>query len=253
VGHERGTKQVNFCAEPVKDSNCDCGNNYCAVCDPHWTNYEYDQLVNRQPQNGGPYTYAEGYEAHHIVCVSSVMSQLIGSKNKNVQRVINETTWCINRKINMKAMPLFGHTVKHYCSVGGSSWRYSPRTKGPPLFEDIPQHDWDHDGEDAYLREVDDAMAGIGADIQQAGHSFKGTNLEGALNDWSKDFRTKLRSRGIRNTGTHNSWLEARDDPSSEAWCKAFSMARASFVSIKGFPGIRDEWICRMQAAISGA
>jgi hypothetical protein len=249
--HDRGTKKFDFCAEPRKPE-CDCGNNYYEVCDPGWSNYTYPQLVNA----ANPYTYPERYEAHHIVCVSSVMSKLLADetmKSKNHLRVITETVWCINRKINMKAMPLFGHTVKHYCAIAEDTWRFSPQTKAAPDFEDIPQHDWDHDGEDAYLHEVDEALEGIVEDIQEAGHDFKGENLEAELNDQSKAFRTLLRNRGKRNGGTHKSWLEARDDQDSKNWCSPFSMA--STASQKGFPVPNfnkeiQKWIDRISSAI---
>jgi hypothetical protein len=258
MGHERGTKRFDFCADPVKDKDCDCGNNYVAVCDPGWSSgYEYQQLVRRQAKNGGAYTYAEGYEAHHIVCVSSVMSKLMGSRDSNIRRVIRETVWCINEGAgedgNMLAMPLFGHTVKHYCQVSADFSRYAPVSKKPPEFQNIPQHDWDHDGQDAYLEEIDGRVGAIAADIKKTKHNFKGPKLQKDLVAISNDFRTNLNTRGsTRNGGTHLSWLEARQDESSTNWCLPFSMARTAFVSTRGFPEIRDEWIDRMQNALKG-
>jgi hypothetical protein len=253
MGHDRGTKRFDFCADPVKDKDCDCGNNYVAVCKPGWKSYEYPQLVRGQAKIGGPYAYAEGYEAHHITCVSSVMSKLMGSKDSNIRRVIRETVWCINDGVNMMAMPLFGHTVKHYCQVSKKSSRYASASKKAPDFANIPQHDWDHDGADAYLHEIDERAGAIAADIKKTKHSFKGPKLQKDLVAISNDFRTNLDTRGrTRNKGTHLSWLEAREDESSTNWCLPFSMARTAFVTTKGFPEIRDEWIERMQNALKG-
>jgi hypothetical protein len=253
MAHERGTKKENFCAEPGKP--CDCGNNYYTVCDPGWENYTFPQFVNRQPN---PYTYPQTYEAHHIVCVSSVMTQMMGKRG--IQRVILESVWCINRNTNMKAMPLFGHTVKHYCAIGASAVRRFMRADlDPPPFENIPQHDWDHNGDNSYIEEVDQAVRNVANEIQEVEgdktHEYSGEDLAGELNEISSEFRTKLRNRGTRNKGTHLSWQEGRDDPDSTTWVRPFSMA--STASIKGFP-VPDfnttvqDWIDRIARAIRG-
>ena len=252
MAHERGKKKKDFCAKPGKP--CECENNYFTVCDPGWENYTYPQWVERKVN---PSSYQEGYEAHHIVCVSSVMTQLYSKRG--VQRVVKETTWCINEKRNMKAMPLFGHTVKHYCSIGKKVGRFIRVDLDPPPFVNIPQHDWDHNGNGSYTDEVNTSVKELANEIkeieQDKKHDYSGDDLAEELNSLSSDFRTKLRTRGIRNAGTHLSWIEARDVEDSTNWCKPFSMA--STASLKGFPA-RDfdseaqDWIDRISKALRG-
>jgi hypothetical protein len=250
---ERGAKKEEFCAEPGKP--CDCENNYYTICDPGWTNYTYPQFVNRQPN---PYTYQERYEAHHIVCVSSIMTQLYDKPE--VQRVVLQTVWCINNSVNMKAMPLFGHTVQYYCSIGPSALRRFIRGDiDPPDFANIPQHDWDHDGDKCYLEEVDDAVRELASQIEKVEndpeHQYTGDDLAYELGELSKGFRKKLYDRGQRNGGTHDSWQEGRDVDGSTKWCRPFSMA--STANLKGFPVPKfnsavQEWVDRIAKALRG-
>jgi hypothetical protein len=198
------------------------------------------------------YVFPKTYEAHHLLCVTSVSNELV--KNEDIDATIKETVWCINNEKNMFGMPLWGHTVKYYCAVGSVSADIAPTA---PAFANIPQHDWDHNSEIGYTQEVSQAMTKLAFQIEKSAHDFKGNKLEGTLNTMAGEFMTTLKDRGsTRKGGTNNAWLLGRNN-ADERWYEPFSMASLGNVTEKGFP-VRDfnekvsAWLDRLAAAISG-
>jgi hypothetical protein len=247
--HQRGSKKNQFCAIP--GTPCECGNDYIKVCNPGWGEFTFERLIRLELKT---IAFGKKYEAHHLLCVSSVSKELVA--NENIDSIVRETVWCINADVNMLGMPLWGHTVKYYCTItaaGGAIANVSPPA---PPFANIPQHDWDHNCKLGYRHETDEAMKGLAKDVQDAGHEFSGQNLKGELESLSKQFRGELSSRGGRNGGTHNAWQQGSKQPTSR-WYEPFSMASTANLTEKGFP-VRDfdnkvaAWIKRIAAAISG-
>jgi hypothetical protein len=238
--HQRGEKKGKFCATPGAPP-CECGNNYRTVCEPGWSaRAVFTRIINFAT---GPAPVEKGYEAHHVLCVSSVNEAIFGKKG--IQKIIRETEWCINAKGNMLGMPLWGHTVMWYTFEGHIR---------PPGWEDIPQHDWDHNCATGYTEEVTGELKGLADDIEEAkdNHEADADNIAGALRNLSKSFKERLQSRGQRHGGTHQCWKLAQKDPDAE-WSWPFSMA--STASRKGFPlRGQDErpwtWIQRLAEAM---
>jgi hypothetical protein len=247
-GHERGSKKDKFCAVP--GTPCECGHDYIEICNPGWGSFTFERLIRLQLKT---ISFGKKYEAHHVLCVSSVSKELVA--NENIDRIIRETQWCINDKPNMMAMPLWGHTVKWYCSITASGGSVNV-AQPPPPFADIPQHDWDHNCKLGYRHETDEAMKGVAKDVQEAGHDFTGQNLKSLLDSLSEEFQTTLKTRGERNLGTDTSWKQGSQDPTSR-WYEPFSMASTANLTEKGFPvrnfdGKVAAWIDRIAAAIRG-
>jgi hypothetical protein len=168
--------------------------------------------------------------------VASVTAIL--GKNEKIENVVKQTKWCINAKQNMFAMPLWGHTIKWYCNLAESG-EFLSRKKGPK-FENIPQHDYDHNSKKGYKSEVDDALTLIADEIQQLAeedHDAAVKELKAALDDLSSDCRAALNERGKRAGGTHNAWKQGSDDPISN-WYLPFSMAASATKRYFPAPGI---------------
>jgi hypothetical protein len=248
--HKRGSSKEKFCAIPGQP--CDCPNNYRDNCKPpdNWKpEFDFTRKIWRALKT---YTFDKTYEAHHLLCVSSVSTTLV--ENDNIDSIIRETEWCINNKDNMFGMPLWGHTVKYYCGIGSAAADIEPAA---PPFANIPQHDWDHNSALGYTQEVTKAMKGLAGKIEKSEHDFKGNALQGKLNTIAQRYMTILKNRGSsRNGGTHNAWLQGRKDPDLR-WYEPFSMASTGNLTAKGFP-VRDfnekviAWIDRLASAISG-
>lgn len=254
--HKRGKREGLFCTEP-KDTICgDCPGtqNYKDVCNPtSWSGHAtFRRVVMRQEKNGGPFVMDKVYEAHHILCVSPVTKELLG--NEDIRGSIEQTQWCINKKLNMKAMPLWGHTVKWYCSVNSSGGFLKSDVSAPP-WENIPQHDIDHNSAEGYTKEVRDKMKSLARKVQDADHKLKGQSLADLLDDAARDFDAELAARGSRKEGTHNAWgLALQGD---EEWAHPFSMASNGRVSNPAFPakdfkGKLESWIDRLAKGIAG-
>jgi hypothetical protein len=255
--HKRGGKKKGFCTQPseTKCDDCPCPKNYIEICKPGWAGHTFERLVQA---SSGEFVFDKKYEAHHIVCVAPVTEHLLGGKLKTV---IIETKWCINNKTNMMAMPLWGHTVKWYCSfvtsAAGKVTGAIRSRRGAPPFQDIPQHDFDHNCKEGYTWEVENAVKQLVKDIKDSGHTLKGDDLVEELNDLADDFREKLLDeRGVRKGGTHDGWkLGQKGD---DEWCHPFSMASDDKVSKIGFP-IKEfdskvgRWIDRIAKAIAAA
>jgi hypothetical protein len=216
TGHTQTSKRIEFCRAP----NCK-KTNYRDSCPASWKN-----------------------EAHHILCVNQVNKCVVG-KTQEVQQVIDESQWCINDPNNMVALPLWGTTVMHYCRDFSSitDWDVKGLLKGiagsllkteqsAPAFENLPQHNYGHSGEDASMsynleiqKKLEKWIAKIQVDIQA--HSITGPDIHEDLNTMSDDMRKELNKRGTRmgstlgTVGTHAAWLHPAPN-----WYVTFSMAR---------------------------
>jgi len=242
--HKRGLKKGEFCTAPGSPK-CDCGNNYRAVCkktaNKAWATYH-----TTEKRKGKKIRVTNPFEAHHLLCVSSVMKEL--QTKHGIKQIIQNTKWCINKGNNMIAMSLWGHTIKWYCDpVDGES-------KAPP-FADIPQHDFDHNKKDGgYVAEVAVAIKEIAKDVKIQGHAVDVDDIAAALRSESKNFRNKLNDRGTRLGGTHKGWKLGGKTKIS-TWYLPFSMAATA--SVKQFPA-RDfnqekaAWIKRLAKAAWG-
>lgn len=251
--HERGARKHNFCSVPAKPKCGDCpgSKDYIEVCKPaDWFGHTFLRMVKAKT---GTFSFEKKYEAHHIVCVAPVTSEL--TSKKEIEGVIAQTRWCINNADNMIAMPLWGHTVKWYCEITAAGGSISD-SSSPPPFANIPQHDWDHNIKEGYTWEVLEACKKLAKKVEEKGHELKGEDLQAALNQLAVKFKNILLNvRGTRVGGTHAAWGKGADDPESD-WCQPFSMASTVKLTRKGFP-VRNfdekvaQWISRIAKAIS--
>jgi hypothetical protein len=176
--------------------------------------------------------------------------------NTKVRGAVEQTKWCINKQINMRAMPLWGHTVKWYCSITKDGGAVDLAIGAPP-FANIPQHDIDHNSKRGYTKEIEDDMKRIACDIQDSDHKLKGESLVTELNNASNAFGNELTQRGIRKDGTHNAWRLALKENPDPQWVHPFSMASDKRVSEVSFPARNFDnklsaWIERLAKAIAG-
>ena len=254
--HDRGKREGQFCAVPAnpKCSDCPESKTYIEVCKPRsWFAHTFERLVRAK---AGAFTFDKKYEAHHLACVAPVTKDLVA--HPKIKGVLEQTRWCINKKSNMIAMPLWGHTVKWYCAITSEGGEIDDSRRAP-RFKDIPQHDYDHNCKEGYTWEVEQVVKELAAECEMAGHKLKGSDLAGSLDDISDDFKSKLlEERGKRKGGTHAAWKLGQKEPPDPQWCHPFSMASDAKVTSKGFP-VRSfdeavaKWIDRISTAIAGA
>lgn len=245
--HKRGEAKGKFCGVP--GTPCSCGNDYIDICKPDWGDWTFPRKVNAKD---GAFTFKKKYEAHHLLCVSPVATQL--AARAKIDAVIRATKWCINNKDNMLGMPLWGHTVMWYCNISDTGGSIAAELIPPP-FQDVPQHDWDHNCNGGFTDEVETALKDVAKDVEDAGHEADAESIASALNNLSSEFRSKLAERGKRPAGTHAGWTTGMADPSSY-WYGSFSMASTAWITKKGFPVRRfdqsvKEWIQRIAQAIA--
>src|ERR1700691_1632712 len=167
TGHKQTSDRIEFCRIP------DCKKtNYRDSCPATWKN-----------------------EAHHILCVNQVNKCVVG-KTQEVQKVIDESKWCINDPNNMVALPLWGTTVMYYCKDFSSitTWDVKGLLKGiagsllkteqsAPAFENLPQHNYGHSGEDASMS--------YNLEIQQL------------LEDWITRLQVKIKKHAVTGDDIH--------------------------------------------------
>lgn len=242
--HKRGAKKEQFCGIP--GNPCECGNDYIKICEPGWSSHTFSRLVNAA---AGKFSFDKKYEAHHVMCVAPVSSEIIAKDS--IDGVVKATVWCINNKDNMLAMPLWGHTVMWYCAITAAGGDIKTDSV-PPAFANVPQHDWDHNCKEGYTWEVEQDAKSLAKELEEMGHEAKPENLAGALNALSSKFVGILATRGAREGGTHKSFTEGG---TGENWCHPFSMASDGKVTSKGYP-VRNfdervkKWIERIAKAI---
>jgi hypothetical protein len=199
--HVRGEKKGKFCACAVSGGNCECPNNF--------------------QKNGKP-TWGQPSQAHHLLPCSCVNAEILGKHG--VQGVLRSTKWCINDKPNMLGLPTWGHTVQHYCAINLSTavWRHISAAAPPPWFN-IPQHLVDHD---LYNVEVSGQLRSVAIGWEVQDHKVKADEIAGDLNGLSDFMLSELKTRGQRNGGTHDCWMEAKKKKGQHpGWYEPFSMS----------------------------
>lgn len=227
ASHNREKFKKEFCAVAA-DGECACGNNYKTNCvpSPAWDSAnDFTWFIKGQGAR------QQSYAPHHILCVASIATLLIDATDKGVEGVVEATKWCVNKKVNMIALPLWGHTVKWYCNIGALT--IAGGQTNPPPFEKLPQHDWDHTGKGAYIEELEGELRDLVKAVAKKAHEAKPVDLAGTLDGMAGDFTTKLNDRGQRQGGTHAAW---QSGATNKDWFLAFSMANDGSATRKGYP-----------------
>jgi A nuclease family of the HNH/ENDO VII superfamily with conserved AHH len=226
--HVRGEFYNKFCAQAAIPKCGDCYHNedYREACKPNpaWETHKRLVRYTEKPWETKPY----GHEAHHILCVASI-NKKIGNRT-HIRRVVEATEWCINGAVNMIAMPLWGHTIQHYCDLDTGKFYEALGPGGyfatvlEPPFKNIPMHNFGHPG---YQEEVETTLTQIANKIakSQEAHTTKVEKIKAALDQASGDFKGKLIARGMRKDGTHMGWhIGLNNRSSSSGWYEPFSM-----------------------------
>jgi hypothetical protein len=209
---------------------------------------------NKYKENGAPSTpwgtFVQGsservdkeHEAHHILCIASVTEFIIG--NSKIKAIVENTPWCINDKPNMMPMPLWGHTIQHYCDLGaaGATKNALAALTGQddrPPFENIPMHDYDHNSTKGYKKaDVDTAVKKVAQRLEESkkAHEDKTKELKAELDRLSRTLGKLLSLRGgARCGGTHAAWKKGKTAPNSD-WYLPFSMASTGGADKRSFP-----------------
>jgi hypothetical protein len=220
--HIRGWKTGKFCGCAVSGGQCECGANFRYTNVPPW---------------GNP------YQAHHLLPVTCVQAALL--EKHGIQGILKQTVWCINKKPNMRGMPVWGDTVEYYTKGSEKSWTQ----RLPPAFVNVPQHSYDHT---AYNKEVKKELDKIVKDVKNAKHKADGVDIAGDLKGLSSDMKGKLKGRGKRMGGTHVAWLAAIDEKMTNTWFRPFSMAGSA--SKRSFPVKKRgaaSWVEKMYKALN--
>jgi hypothetical protein len=246
--HQRGDRKGVFCDVPSekKCDDCTCTKNYIEICEPAWKNMVFPRMYNTKY---GVVKFKKKYEAHHVVCVEPVLSEILG--RAKIQGIIHATKWCVNNGDNMLAMPLWGHTVMWYCAVTSVSGAIKG-TLVAPLFQNICNHDRDHR---AYSLEITADLKKMADGVEAAGHQAKSEPIQQYLNGLSAKWKAQLAARAMRRDGTHQGFLDGK--ASKKDWYQPFSMASDAKVTDVGFPvkNFNDmvaRWIDKIKTAIAG-
>ena len=182
----------------------------------------------------------------------------------------------------MKAMPLWGHTIQHYCDLEDVKYEYkiSDSRVGPwaqvikptqvrfredaarPDFADIPMHNFGHNSKKGYKWEVDRKLKEVARNIARSTkeHQEMVEKLKERLDTLSQQFREKLEERGLREVGTHGArgthkgWeIGLKEREPSTGWYKPFSMEKKprpmTFPMKEGLAGEMGEKIKKLVQA----
>jgi hypothetical protein len=260
--HTEGIVVGVFCAQRAE--KCDLHENqYQKNCEPpasNWSGYFFVQ--------GDAKRCLKKPEAHHVLCVACVTEfmgkdQQIGKAEK-LAPIVKQTNWCINAKPNMLAMPLWGHTLKWYV-LGFSQ---DPTAKldqllqaaplmsgGAPPFKDIPQHDYDHNSERGYKKEVDKNLQRLAeqiAKVAKKSHKLAVEELKEELEQLSAKFKRELSRRGKRQGGTDRAWKSGLNNTNPQ-WYEPFSMANDGNVAEREFPAVgrKSKLRAKMQSMLT--
>jgi hypothetical protein len=196
-------------------------------------------------------SWRPGCQAHHILCCASVNKGLVATPK--IKPILRQTKWCINAPHNMLAMPVWGATVKYYCTT--RAFKVLP---GGPPFANLPQHNWDHNIADGYTDEVTKMLRGLGQDIMAAKHASEEQDIAADLDDYTTHFHSQLNYRGGRKSGTDQAWKDAiaSDGAVGTEWYLPFSMADDGLVRERGFPLKKNSsvatWIGRIANLLKG-
>ncbi|MEP1446871.1 MAG: AHH domain-containing protein [Paraglaciecola sp.] len=224
-GHTKGVKKGKFCAQRTTSKakcKCESPNNYVDNCD----------ITGNFFLQGRKRKVKKKFEAHHLLCIASV-TEFVG-KDKKIQDIVKVTRWCINDSHNMLGMPLWGHTINHYCTFIGALFS---KERDAPWFENTPMHDYDHNSTDGYKDELDDSLKELAKQIKALAdkeHEMPEKKLADSLEAKSTSFRSKLLVRGKRSGGTHKAWQLGMEKPDSD-WYLPFSMAKTRMVGKRRF------------------
>ena len=195
-------------------------------------------------------------QAHHIVCVASVSAGLL--TDKKVEPLARATKWCINEPDHMIGMPLWGATVRYYCKITKAT-RFFQYTLPAPPFENLPQHDWDHNIKGGYTAEVTDFVEQVGALAADRAHDAQQEDIAGDLDAFCTLFEGELHTRGYRSGGTDKCWWNAvnRGGQPKAGWYLPFSMAEDLIARERPFPLKKDSpsvyaWIGKIAEVLGG-
>jgi len=209
ASHGKGIEQKQFCA--LRTNKCKDGNEYRENCKPSPL---YD------------------YRAHHILCVASVTQYL--ATVSTILPIVEQTKWCINKKSNMLAMPLWGMFMK------AALQRHEAGNFTAPSYNKIPMHNYGHTGTTSYKTEIDNKMIEIAQQMEEstAAHKNSAKKLAAALNGYRGRMKGELKRRGGRGAGTHVEWQGVYGGVSAadHAWYMPFSMADDGDVEPRPFP-----------------
>lgn len=273
VNHSSGMRVGCFCTlRPTKDACNGDGSSY-----PHTHDYKKNAASSGHNNTGGrngnwaqpgydsgSWEYFQTnknadiklitYDAHHIIPVASVTK--VVANHAPIVQIVRLTKWCVNNERNMKAIPLYGHTICWYVNIYNQDLaQFADREDNmqrayemvnsilkhqgvnqtntqsiyqerPPFFN-LPQHDYGHSGGEFdynYLVEV--KLKDIVKDVktQVADHNEEAENLADELYDLS-DLVSEdiLDEHGARDDGTHLNWLLGYYG--EEKWYRPFSMS----------------------------
>jgi hypothetical protein len=233
AGHSDGKQEGLFCA--VRTDKCALhGNKYQnnGAPDTPWVTF----------LQGSSERVEKRHEAHHILCIASVTEHIVGYSN--IKPIVENTSWCINAKPNMMPMPLWGHTIQHYCDVGATGAAKNALAAltaedEPPPFQNIPMHDYDHNSSKGYKKaDVDAACIKLAQRLEESkkSHEDKTKELASELDELSKKLGKLLSMRGAaRCGGTHAAWKKGIKQPNSD-WYLPFSMASSGAADKRSFP-----------------
>jgi hypothetical protein len=246
-----------FCALRAEPCNCSINQPYIKNAKAKatwWSKTTFARRVKMKKASDS-FTFQKEPEAHHLVCCAPVREFLID--DAGIATVIKATAWCINNKDNMKPMPLWGHTIQHYCTTATATATAAPSFKAvvaAPAFKNIPQHDFDHNGK-CYIVEIEEDVKAVAATVKKnkSKHTVAVQALKTDLDGLSKKWGGELDTRGKRGAGgsTHAAWLAAKAG-STANWCLPFSMAIAAKVKPRAFPAQTSAWMKRIRDAIWG-
>ena len=130
----------------------------------------------------------------------------------------------------MLAMPLWGHTIQHYCNLETGEFYEALGTGGffatvlEAPFKNIPMHNFGHPG---YQLEVEEKLTQIANKIAKStdAHQDKVAKIKTELDQASQDFKQKLLDRGKRRGSTHMGWhIGLNNRSASSGWYEPFSM-----------------------------
>ncbi len=234
--HAAKEQEGKFCCLRAQPCNCPTNARYidnARAKAKGWASYSFQRTVNKKT---GAIVIKKKPEAHHILCTASVRDYLLN--DTKILPFIGNCQWCINASVNMKPMPLWGHTIKWY-----HSWTKAGKvvskdgSKIEPPFENIPQHDVDHNGKGEYRSEIDKDIKALARRIKRniKPHKLDPQSIAGDLDALSTKWDGKLVDRGVRQGGTHTAWTNACNKKTYK-WYEPFSMASTGCLKKLPFP-----------------
>ena len=225
-----------FCPVPGAPCKCPEGNNYQTNCEPAWA-HGWRFVVGTEGNDAG-------WQAHHVLSISCVnWLPNKAAKREPLMRVLKVTKWCINNKDNMLAMPMFGMTIMFYTDVLTKKYYKIGKDFLPPKFENIPQHDFEHNGKLGYCSDVKKDVEKLWDQVAKAEkqHLKSKDGIAGKLNKLSEKWKKELlEERGMRLGGTHKGWKKGLGAADSN-WYLPFTMASDDNAEAVYFPcTVRD-------------